>query len=142
VARNTGKNVLVQIEEEKVGAVSAKDEELQEEELEEDDDDVTVDDDDDEAALATAGDEEESEEASLEELLSQRAAARRGSDESEDDDDIMALASEKEPTVLEPLTPKVIPIKDRKEFVCNRCHLVKARVQLADPERGLCRDCV
>ena len=60
----------------------------------------------------------------------------------EDDDDIMALASEKEPTSLEPLPTTVIPIKDRKEFVCNRCHLVKARVQLADEERGLCRDCV
>lgn len=120
-------------------AVSARDEDLQEEELE--DDEVTVDEDDEEA-LAQAGDEEESEEASLEELLSQRAAARRGTDESDDDDDIMALASEKEPAVLEPLPITVIPIKDRKEFVCNRCHLVKARVQLADEERGLCRDCV
>lgn len=124
--------------------MSARDEDLQDAELEEeDDDDVTVDDDDEEALAQAAGDDDdESDEASLEELLSQRAAARRGTDESEDDDDIMALASEKEPIALEPLPTKVIPIKDRKEFVCNRCHLVKARVQLADEERGLCRDCV
>jgi hypothetical protein len=120
--------------------VSARDEDLKAEDLEEEeDDDVTV---DDEEALAATGDEEESEEASLEELLSQRAAARRGTDESDDDEDIMALASEKEPIALEPLPTTVIPIEDRKEFVCNRCHLVKARVQLADAERGLCRDCV
>jgi hypothetical protein len=122
--------------------VSARDEDLKAEDLEEEeDDDVTVDDEDEEA-LAATGDEEESEEASLEELLSQRAAARRGTDESDDDEDIMALASEKEPIALEPLPTTVIPIEDRKEFVCNRCHLVKARVQLADAERGLCRDCV
>jgi hypothetical protein len=134
---------VVQPRENEVGTVSARDEDLQEEELEEeDDDDVTVDEEDEEALAQSAGDDEDSEEASLEELLSQRAAARRGTDESDDDDDIMALASEKEPTGLEPLPTKVIPIKDRKEFVCNRCHLVKARVQLADAERGLCRDCV
>jgi hypothetical protein len=28
------------------------------------------------------------------------------------------------------------------EFVCARCHLRKDHAQLADPERGLCRDCV
>jgi hypothetical protein len=121
--------------------VSAQDEDLQEEELE--DEDAVDDDDDDDSALAeAAGDEEESEEASLEELLSQRAAARRGTDESEDDDDIMALATEKDAIVDEPLPVKVIPIKDQKEFVCTHCHLVKARVQLADEERMLCRDCV
>ncbi|HEY7875067.1 MAG TPA: DUF4193 family protein [Actinomycetota bacterium] len=123
--------------------MSAKDEELHTDELDddEDDDDVSVDDDEEALAQAT-DDEEDSEEASLEELLSQRAASRRGTDESDDDDDIMALASEKDAVVLEPLPTTVIPIKDRKEFVCNRCHLVKARVQLADEERGLCRDCV
>ena len=121
--------------------MSARDEDLHEELEEDDDEEVTVDE-DDEAVLAQAGDDEDAEESSLEELLSQRAAARRGTDESDDDDDIMALASEKEPIALEPLPVKVIPIKDRKEFVCNRCHLVKARVQLADEERGLCRDCV
>ena len=124
--------------------MSAPDENVQEDELEDEDEVVEDDDDDDpEAALAEAAtEEEESDEASLEELLSQRAAARRGTDESEDDDDIMALASEKDTVVDEPLPVKVIPIKDRKEFVCTRCHLVKARVQLADEKRMLCRDCV
>ena len=109
-----------------------------EEEL--DDDEIEADDDEE---LPLAGDEDEDEEASLDELLAQRAAARRGTDESEDDDDIMALASEPETIPsLEPLPARVIPLKDRQEFVCNHCRLVKARVQLADAERGLCRDCV
>jgi hypothetical protein len=43
---------------------------------------------------------------------------------------------------VEPLPSVVVPIKDRQEFVCSNCHLVKARVQLADAARGLCRDCV
>ena len=123
--------------------MSARDEDLRDEEIEDDEDVVDGEEDDDESALAeAAGDDEESDEASLEELLSQRAAARRGTDESEDDDDIMALASEKDAVVDEPLPVKVIPIKDQKEFVCSHCHLVKARVQLADEERMLCRDCV
>jgi hypothetical protein len=146
VGRNPREGIeqTVQLDYEGRGHVSAKDEDLKAEELdgEDDDDDLDVDVDDEEALAQAAGEEEDSEEASLEELLSQRAAARRGTDDSEDDDDIMALASEKEPTSLEPLPTTVIPIKDRKEFVCNRCHLVKARVQLADEERGLCRDCV
>jgi Domain of unknown function (DUF4193) len=79
---------------------------------------------------------------SLDELLAQRAAARRGSDDAEDDDDIMALTSERTEKLSEASTARVIPIKDRQEFVCNRCHLVKAKSQLADPQRGLCRDCV
>jgi hypothetical protein len=78
---------------------------------------------------------------SLDELLAQRAA-RRGGDEAEDDDDIMALASERTEKLSDASTARVIPIKDRQEFVCNRCHLVKAKSQLADPQRGLCRDCV
>ena len=112
-----------------------------EQELE--DDELEADEDDEELALATTDDEDEDDESSLEELLAQRAAARRGTDESEDDDDIMGLASE--PDVIpsiEPIPARVIPLKDRQEFVCNRCRLVKARVQLADAERGLCRDCV
>ena len=123
--------------------MSARDEDLKAEEIEDDDVVDDEDEDDDDAALAeAAGDEEESDEASLEELLSQRAAARRGTDESEDDDDIMALATEKDTVVDQPLPVKVIPIKDQKEFVCSHCHLVKARVQLADEKRMLCRDCV
>ncbi|MEA2433169.1 MAG: hypothetical protein QOG54_626 [Actinomycetota bacterium] len=95
-------------------------------------------------AMAGGDDEEGDEEASLEELLAQRAAGRRaaGDDSESDEDDIMALASEKEPTGAETIRTKVIPIKDQQEFVCKRCFLVKARSQLADETRMLCRDCV
>ncbi len=89
--------------------------------------------------------EDDGDESSLEELLAQRAAARRGgADDADEDDDLMSsLASEKEHVApVEPLPSRAIPLKDRQEFVCNNCHLVKAKVQLADPERGLCRDCV
>jgi Domain of unknown function (DUF4193) len=79
---------------------------------------------------------------SLDELLAQHAA-RKGSDEVDDDDDeIMALQSERDQRFWGSATARVIPIKDRQEFVCNRCHLVKAKSQLADAQRGLCRDCV
>ncbi len=116
-------------------------------EIEEDDDDleeVEIDDPEEaEAELAAATDEDDEDDASLDQLLSQRAASRRGSDDSDDDDDIMAIASEKEPRGTADVAPAhVIPIKDREEFVCQRCYLVKARSQLADAERTLCRDCV
>ena len=120
----------------------------QREEIEDEEDDdleeVEIDDPEEaEAELAAATDEDEEDDASLDQLLSQRAASRRGSDDSEDDDDIMALASEKEPQGTVEVPPaRVIPIKDRQEFVCQRCYLVKARSQLADAERTLCRDCV
>ncbi|MDQ3952394.1 MAG: DUF4193 family protein [Actinomycetota bacterium] len=106
------------------------------------DEDLEADEDDEEVALAATDDEDDEDESSLEELLAQRAAARRGTDDSEDDD-ILSLTSEPETIPpIEPIPARVIPLKDRQEFVCNRCHLVKARVQLADAERGLCRDCV
>ncbi len=116
------------------------------EELEDEEDLEEIDDDPEEVeaklALAT-DDDEDSDESSLDELLSQRAASRRGTDDSEDDDDIMALASEKEPDVIKEVIPaRVIPVKDRQEFVCKRCHLVKLKAQLADEDRMLCRDCV
>ena len=38
---------------------------------------------------------------------------------------------------LEPPVPR-----GADEFVCRSCFLVKRRCQLADPVRGLCRDCV
>jgi len=98
--------------------------------------------DEDDAALTLPGDEEEGEEASLDELLAQRAAPRRAADEPEEDNDIMALASERDVPVIEPLPTRIVPIKDRQEFVCNSCHLVKARSQFADEGRGFCRDCV
>lgn len=112
----------------------------------EDDDleEVEVDDPEEaEAELAMSSeDEDDEEDASLDQLLSQRAAGRRGSDDADDDDDIMALASEKEPTgTVEIPASRLVPVKDRQEFVCARCHLVKARSQLADKDRMLCRDC-
>lgn len=94
-------------------------------------------------ALPPAPDEDEAEEDSLEELLDQRASGRRAPDERDEDEDIMSLVVDRpEPVSIEPLPSKVVPIKDRQEFVCNNCHLVKARVQLADESKGLCRDCV
>ena len=111
------------------------------------DDDLAEELDDDEAAVAVAEEpaalveEDDGEQASLDELLDQRLASRRGSDDADDDEDITALSS-LAATSDTGVVVKVTPIKDRQEFVCNRCHLVKAKVQLADPARGLCRDCV
>lgn len=96
------------------------------------------------AADAALGpdDDADSEETSLDELLSQRAAARRSANEPEEDtDDIMALTSEKDSPSVDALPTRVIPVKERQEFVCSNCHLVKARSQLADADRMLCRDC-
>ena len=115
------------------------------EEDEEDLEEVEIDDPEEaEAELAAASeeDDEEDDDTSLDQLLSQRAAARRGSDDSEDDDDIMALASEKEPVgTAEVPVSRVVPVKDRQEFVCQKCRLVKAKSQLSDADRMLCRDC-
>ncbi|HET7482518.1 MAG TPA: DUF4193 family protein [Actinomycetota bacterium] len=120
------------------------------EELEDDDDleELEIDDPEEaeaELALATTDDDDEDEDASLDELLAQRATARRGGadepDDEDDDDDIMALATQPEPEVADVAPVRVIPVKDRQEFVCARCHLVKARSQLKDPDRMLCRDC-
>lgn len=96
---------------------------------------------DEEAALQTDDEDEDSDEASLEELLAQRASSRRGADDVEEEDDIMSLSSEKDTPAVTALPSKVIPIKDQQEFVCKSCYLVKARSQLADPERMYCRDC-
>ena len=110
------------------------------EDLDDDDADLEDVDDDDELPPVV---EDESDEDSLEELLEGRATARRGTDDADDEDDIMALASERDETARLDIPPsKVTPVKDQQEFVCKRCHLVKAKVQLADEERGLCRDCV
>jgi hypothetical protein len=117
-----------------------EDDELEEDLEDLDDEDVVA-----EGLAMVSGDEEsDDDEASLEELLAQRAAGRRaaGDDSETDEDDIMALASEREPTGAEVIRTKVIPIKDRQEFVCKRCFLVKSRSQLADETRMLCRDCV
>ena len=121
-----------------------RDEREEIEEEEEDLEEVEIDDPEEaEAELAEASeDEDDDDDASLDQLLSQRAAGRRGSDDADDDDDIMALASEKEPRgTAEVPASRVVPVKDRQEFVCQNCRLVKARSQLADPDRMLCRDC-
>ena len=112
----------------------------------EEEEDASLDDDEDDESAAASGvtdDDEEGDDSSLEQLLAQRSAARRASDEPEENEDLMALASEREPPLRgESLNPRLIPVKDRQEFVCKRCFLVKARSQLADAERMLCRDCV
>ena len=127
----------METEEQDIGAS----EELPEDPEELDDDDDLGDDVEDDSLPPVV--EDESDEDSLEELLEGRATARRGTDDAEDEDDIMSLASEREETARLDIPPsKITPVKDQQEFVCNRCHLVKAKVQLADEERGLCRDCV
>jgi hypothetical protein len=88
--------------------------------------------------VAASTDEEGDSAASLEELLAQRAVGK----EEDSDEDLMALASERDAVPATPIAPRVAPVADQREFVCSRCHLVKARSQLADPARGLCRDCV
>ncbi len=112
----------------------------------EEEEDASLDEDEDAESAAASGfgdNDEEGDDSSLEQLLAQRSAARRASDESEENEDLMALASEREPPLRgEALNPRLIPVKDRQEFVCKRCFLVKARSQLADAERVLCRDCV
>jgi len=107
-----------------------------------DDDDDTI-----EAASVLSDDDDEEEETSLDVLVARRAATRAatvgGVEELEDDpDELIHLAPQSTVRSVEPLPTKVVPIKARREFVCNRCHLVKARSQLADAERMLCRDCV
>jgi hypothetical protein len=107
------------------------------------DDDLGADDPDDAELLVEGDDDPESAEASLDEILAPRPSPRRGREEPEEEEDIIsALAPDRDLVSIEPLPSVVIPIKDRQEFVCNNCHLVKARSQLADAERGLCRDCV
>ncbi len=89
--------------------------------------------------------EDGSDQASLEQLLAQRAATRPAAGDSDEDTaDILSFTSEPEPASLDVEVPsrKVTPIKHRQEFVCARCHLVKPRVQLADAERWLCKDCI
>lgn len=93
-------------------------------------------------------DDEDDEEAggqqSLEELLDQKPSPKRGAapPDSDEDVDIMALSSERDDRIGARLPSRVMPIKDKEEFVCRGCYLVKSKSQLADKERGLCRDCV
>jgi hypothetical protein len=100
--------------------------------------------DEDDASLLGAGEEEGDDgDTSLDEILTARPSPRRAREEPEEEEDIIsALVPEPDMVSVEPLPSAVVPIKDHQEFVCNNCHLVKARTQLADQARGLCRDCV
>jgi hypothetical protein len=89
------------------------------EELEEDEEEP-----EDDLAL---GDEEERDESSL---------------DPHEESDIMAFASAARSSVGESRTTRAAPVRSRQEFVCNRCRLVKPRLQLGDAERGLCSDCI
>lgn len=103
--------------------------------------------DDDEEARAEVNpipseDDEEDAETSLEALVARRAASWGGGEEMDDPDELIQLVPQRPIRSADPIPAKVVQIRARHEFVCNRCHLVKARSQLADHERGLCRDCV
>lgn len=119
------------------------DDELIDDDLVLDDDDLAVDDEVDEIeAEAETAEEEEDEgtEASLDQILDQRAKAELVAVD-DDDNDLLELVSE-ELAGVTPLRAKITPVKEKQEFVCARCHLVKNRSQMADPKRVLCRDCV
>jgi Domain of unknown function (DUF4193) len=108
---------------------------------EEPDDLLEVDDEDeDEDALDVVDEDEEEETGSLDEMLASRSSVRRNPGTDYDED--ISLASGHVEDLRGPVATKVIPVKQRQEFVCTRCRLVKAKSQLADPQRGLCRDCV
>ncbi|HEX3326570.1 MAG TPA: DUF4193 family protein [Actinomycetota bacterium] len=118
-----------------------QEQDLEDEELEADPDDpellVAADED------MTADEDTDSSDENLDEILTARPSPRRGREEPEEEEDIIsALVPDPDLVAVEPLPSVVVPIKDQQEFVCSNCHLVKARSQLADAERGLCRDCV
>lgn len=160
VARKNDDELVDEIEDEDD---DLDDEELDDEDLEGalddealDDDDVLDDDDDEDDDFSDADDEDDDDDeddededeededgpSSLDQLLEKRTAARAGTDDADDDDDdLLSLVADDGPAAKEPRAP-VIPLRDREEFVCRSCFLVKAKVQLADPERQLCRDCV
>lgn len=114
--------------------------------LDDDEDETDVDlvaeddgDEDDDAVVTAGGDEDDDGETSLDELLDERAT--HPTDDEVDAEDIMALASERE-VPIEPIVVRAEPLRDQQEFVCKSCYLVKPKVQLADPEKMYCRDCV
>jgi len=127
----------VDLDEELDGDVDEDVEALDEDDdLEEDDEEESTDDEEDEEAIVS-----ESDAASLEELLAQRTAARRAANDTDEDEDFGALSSEAARSAGV-VKPKSSPLRNREEFVCKRCFLLKPKVQLADAERMLCRDCV
>jgi hypothetical protein len=126
--------------------VATNDDELEQLEPEEqdlEDEELDSDDADDPALLVPGEDDGEDADNGLDEILTARPSPRRGREEPEEEEDIIsALVPDPDLATIEPLPSVVVPIKDRQEFVCSNCHLVKARSQLADAARGLCRDCV
>jgi hypothetical protein len=68
-------------------------------------------------------------EASLDEILKERLVVE------EEEDDVPETEDRSE------TSERVLP-KQPDEFVCSSCFLVKHSSQLADPAKGLCRDCV
>ncbi|MHB1502948.1 MAG: DUF4193 family protein [Acidimicrobiales bacterium] len=76
-------------------------------------------------------DEDDDVEASLDEILKERLVVE---EETNDDEPV-------EPEDRSEMTERVLP-KQPGEFVCTSCFLVKHASQLADPVKGLCRDCV
>jgi hypothetical protein len=132
------------------GVVDEIDDELDilgEEDLVEDDEEsAEVEEEDDETGEVEEEDDaddvvDDSDSTSLEELLAQRTASRQVSDDADENEDLLALSSEARRKASPPKS-KVTPIRNREEFVCKRCFLLKPKVQLADSERMLCRDCV
>ena len=105
-----------------------------------DDSDVDYDDEsdvDDENEDADEDDDESDEEESLDAILTKETPRRTRLEDSDEID----FAGQPDPISAELMT-RADPLRDNQEFVCSRCHLVKARSQLADRERQLCRDCV
>jgi hypothetical protein len=96
----------------------------------------------DDVEVAVAPTDDEDGEASLDELLDKRAAARRAGGLPDEDTDILSLAAEADDPITDTIVTRVDPPKERQEFVCRHCYLVKPRVQLADERRMFCRDCV
>ncbi len=89
------------------------------------------------AVVTEEGEEEEEEvededvEASLDEILKERLVV----EEDEDGEEVP------EPEDRSEVSERVLP-KQADEFVCRSCFLVKHSSQLADPDKGFCRDCV
>jgi hypothetical protein len=91
----------------------------------------------DEAAIAEEDEEEledEDVEATLDEILRERLVSQDFVDDEEDEDD----SGEEERSDI----AERVFLKQPGEFVCRSCFLLKPETQLADRERGLCRDCV
>ena len=143
------------------------DDELLEEELDEDDLGEELDEDEDDELVGDLEVEEEGEQAAEGDAATEVAVAptpvtgEEGEEEEEevDDEDVEASLDEilkerlvveeeevEDEEVAEPddrseIAERVLP-KQPDEFVCSSCFLVKHASQLADPDKGMCRDCV